>query len=181
MKLQKSLISIYNLGDLTIPSLIDYNKSKSKKELIIHNKKDILTLFKEINIELKELYKRYPLINKIRKNLKKKSKKFVISKNFNIGNIVSFGANIEEKKNSYELIMLPFVGDKFAHIEFRYYPKSKKFKTHFNRLKVALKSGKVDFTQEIYNKNRRKYIKFKVNNEEHNSKFWYIIKLWAKN
>jgi len=173
--------NLFGLDDLSLESIIKYNKNSRK--LIEYNKKEINTLIKEINMELKELYKRYPHINIIRKNLKRKNKKYVISKNYSIGNLVSFGANIDDKPNSFELILMPYkdIKNKLAKIRFRYYPRNKRMKANFSRLSVALKSSKVEHKKEIITINNKKYIEFSVLNEQHNSKFWYTVKLWAKN
>ena len=173
--------NLFGLDDLSLETIIKYNKNSRK--LIEYNRKEINTLIKEINMELEELYKRYPNINVIRKNLKRKNKKYSISKKYSIGNLVSFGANIDNKENSFRIILMPYKDkqNKLAKIRFRYYPHNKRMKANFSRLSIALKSSKAEHKKEIITVNNKKYIEFSILNEQHNSKFWYTIKLWAKN
>lgn len=164
---------------LTIDKIIQYNKN-FKKTLIIENKEEIKLLIKEIKMELKELLIKIPDVNKIRKNLKKKSKKFIISKKINIGNIVSFGANIDGDNKTYDIIMMPFIGNPLANINFRYLSKSKNIIRQHEKLRVMLKKEKVHYNMNIKYIGTKKYYCYNVEDEKDNSKFWYIIKLWAK-
>jgi len=179
--MNKNFKEIFGLDDLIIDNIKKYNPEA--KDLIDYNIKDIKKLIKEIDIELEELYKRFPNINIIRKNLKRKNKRYTISKNYSIGNLISFGANIDDKKDSFKIILMPYKNKdkKMAKIRFRYYPRVKRIKSNFSRLSVALKSSKVEHTKEIISVKGKKYIEYSVTNEEHNSKFWYTIKLWTKN
>jgi hypothetical protein len=172
-----SLAEKFNLDTpLSIEKLIKYNKEAI--EVINYNKQEIKLLLKELEMELKELP--YPDINKIRKFLKNKSKKFVISKDFNIGNLASFGANINDIENSYKLVMLPYKGDNKARISFKYYPRSRNFKNLFDRLAMALRTEKVKVKREIIKTNSGNFIRFSTLDEKDNAKFWYVVRLWAK-
>jgi hypothetical protein len=172
-----NIVDKFNLDiPLSIDKIIRYNKDSEK--VIKYNRQDIKLLIDELNMELKEI--KYPNIREIRKYLKKKSKKFILSKDYNIGNLVSFGANIDDEKDSYKLIMMPYIGNNKAEIMFKYYPRSKLFKTMFNRLSMSLRTDKVKVNREIIKTKSGNYIKYSTIDEKYNTKFWYIVRLWAK-
>ena len=162
---------------LSIQKIIDYNPSAT--ETITHNKEQINLLIQDIQEELKEIP--MPDINLIRKMLKKKSKKFILGSDFNIGNVVSFGANIDDVENSYNLIMMPYIGESNAFIKFRYYPKSRNFVNLFNKLLMALRTEKINYSYDIDKGQKPNYIRLTINDEHHNEKFWYVMKLWSRN
>lgn len=118
----------------------------------------------------------YPNISKIRKNLKKKSKQFVVKRNYNIGNFYTFGANIDDVDNTFTIIALPYgeYKDKpFAKICFNK-SKSINIQKKIEQLIVSLRSNKVRF-----NVNINKTIEFVTTDMRDNEKFWNTIKLWS--
>ena len=162
---------------LSLPKLKQYNPNAD--EVIEHNKEQIVLLFQQIREEVDAI--KMPNVNVIRKLLKAKSKKFILGKDFNIGNMVSFGANIDDVDDSYKLIMLPYNGEDSAFIKFRYYPRSRTFVNLFNKLIMALRTEKIKLNYVIEKGQKPNYIKIQLEDPTQNEKFWYILKLWAKN
>lgn len=152
-------------------------EAKLLQDIAFENSKDMDAMVRSIIHDNEKPNE--PDIKKIRKNLKAKIKKFVISKNFNIGNLYSFGANIEET-NIQRLFLIPmgdYTDDYNARITFRYYKKSKIMAMLFNKLIMSLKSSKVRFETDII----KGKINFTVLNPLDNEKFWAIINIWSKN
>lgn len=162
---------------ITLKKIINYNIGS--EELVQSNKEQIQLLINDIGEEIQEI--KYPEIKLIKCLLKKKSKKFIIGKDYNIGNITSFGANIDGVEGSYRLIMMPSKKDNKAFIKFRYYPRSKTFVNLFNKLLMTLRTEKIKYDYIIDKGEKPNYIKFCITDEIYNEKFWRLLKLWAKN
>jgi hypothetical protein len=171
-----SLNEIYEYNVKVVPNL----NSESLLKTLNYNKRDLNLAVKEFHKSGEEIHQN---VNEIRKSLKKRSKKYIISKDFNEGNLYSIGANIEFEENSYNHIMLPmgdFQEKPNAKIIFRYWKRSKNFKNKFNQLIVALRSNKISFEYEIFKEKNINKIRFEVTDPRDNERFWYTIKLWAK-
>lgn len=150
------------------------------QDLINFNKRDITTLCNLIKAG--EEKPNEPSINTIIKNLKKKTKKFIISKDYNIGNLYTAGANTDDL-NSYKLLIIPFgdyVNEPCAKIKFRYFKRYKSMNKIFDKLIMALRSSKINFEYKINNIKGKNYIEFETNTPLDNEKFWYVVNLWAK-
>jgi len=186
----------YNYNQKITPGLVQkYNSEIYPNDKVLiqsvinYNKRDLITTINIIKSGTEIPF--IPDINKIRKNLKKKSKKFVISKTINTGNMYRVGATNEE--GNFKTLLFPY-GDYMyepcSMIRFRYYKRNNQFITQFQRLIMSLKSSKVDFSHEIIKNNGFKnngfknngvnYIEFKVNDPSQNDTFWYVVNLWAK-
>ena len=162
---------------LTIEKLKEYNTDCDT--VIENNKEQIQLLFKDIKEEIEAI--KLPDVNAIRKNLKKKSKKFILSKSYCIGNMCSFGANTDGEDDSYRLIMLPYMSVPNASIKFRYYPKSRTFVNLFNKLLMALRTEKIKYEYTIDKGQKPNYIHINLLQETQNDKFWYVLRLWSRN
>lgn len=152
------------------------DEHKTLQDLAFQNKTDINGLLIRVNAGLElptEVY-----INKIRKNLKKKSKKFRVSKKFNIGNLMTFGVSSLDEETQ-RMFIIPQKDD-LGYIQFRFFKKSKLINSMFNKLTMALKSSKVRFNREVLPKNGTWYIKFSVENALDNETFWGVLNLWSK-
>ena len=173
---------------LTIASVQKYTSEFYPKSdelliqnLIIKNKNELNTLIHFIKTDQEK--PNLPNINIIRKNLKKKSKKFSINKNTSIGNLFTCGAS-EEDNNEQRILVFPYgnnINEPMAKITFRYYKRFKSMTRLFDKLIMALRTSKLDFNYVIKNKNNRNYIEFSTNTPIDNDKFWYILKIWSKN
>jgi hypothetical protein len=141
-------------------------------EVLNYNRHDIELLIKDLPVTKID----YISIQKVRKQLKKKSKEFVIKRSTNIGNLYTFGANIDEKDNTFTIIALPY-GDykdkSLAKIHFNK-PKSRNVYKKIEQLIISLRSNKVRFNYSI-----NKIIELNVVDIRDNEKFWSTVKLWS--
>lgn len=170
-----SLNTIYNYNVKIFKDSID---KKSLLDLLNHNKRDILLTIRDF-LRTKETISIN--INEIRKNLKKKSKKYIVTKDNNEGNLYSLGADIELQQDSYRLIMLPlgeYIENYNAKMTFKTFNinKNRLIKNKYNQLIVALRSNKVKFDY-TYTKDT---LKLEVNDPRTNEKFWNTILFWSK-
>ena len=171
-----SLNEIYEYNNKVVPNL----NSESLLKTLNYNKIDLNLAVKEFHKSGEEIHQ---TANEIRRNLKKKSKKFVVCKDFNEGNLYSIGANIEFEENSYNHIMLPmgdFKDNPNAKIIFRQWKRSKILKQKFEQLIVALRSNKITFEYEFYKEKNINKLRLEVLDPRDNERFWYTVKLWSK-
>jgi len=171
-----SLNDILKYNQKVVPSLDAASLSKT----LNYNKRDI-------RIAIREFYNSGTVItqsiNDIRKNLKKKNKKFVICKDNNEGNLYSLGADIDLEENSYHLVMLP-IGDykdkPNAKIIFRHFKRNKYISKKFEQLIVMLRSNKITFEYEFYKEKNINKFRLEVQDPRCNEKFWKSVNFWAK-
>jgi len=174
------------MHDITYANVLQYTskfypntEAKLLQDIAFYNKTDINYLIYYIKTK-----KEKPIeisINSIRKKLKKKYKKFVISRNNNIGNLYTFGANIDET-NEQKIFIVPygeFKDNPNAYIEFRYFKRDKFLNNFLNKLFISLKTSKVTFNTEIINRSNNFYIRLTVDNPLLNETFWGVVRLWA--
>jgi len=174
-------IDTLNIGALHRYNILFYSQEehKSIQETIYHNRNAISFLLKSI-----ENGSEKPIeidVNKIRKNLKQKYKKFTISRDYNIGNVYTFGANIEED-DEYKMLIVPeknVYKNPYAYIRFRYYKRDKFFNLFINKLIMALKTSKISFEHKIIKIKGTNYIEFYTTNPFSNEAFWGTLKVWS--
>ena len=153
------------------------SEAKILQTIAFENKTDINVLLAQVAAGVEK-----PIeisINEIRKNLKQKTKKFVVSKDYDVGNLMTFAAD-SEQISEQKMFIIPSDKEDLAKIRFRYYKRSKIMQGLFNKLIMALKSSKVKFTSEIIKIKNVNYIEFRVTNPLSNEAFWGTLKLWSK-